>query len=39
MRLYGVFFPLLLLKMVGEALRGVEEMFIHNICPSKEGLY
>ena len=37
--LCGVFFPLLLLKMVREALRGVEEMFICNICPSQEGLH
>ena len=39
MGLYGVFFPLLLVKIVGEALRGVKEMFIYNICPSQVELY
>ena len=39
MGLYGVFFPLLLVKIVGEGLRGVEEVFIYNICPSQVELY
>ena len=37
--LCGVFFPLLLLKIVRGALREMEERFIYNICPSQEGLH
>ena len=37
--LYGVFFPLLLLKIGREALREVEETLIYNICPLQEGLF